>query len=150
MESYEPAEGVQKQWIEAMRNAGKTAAEAAETAAQQCSFVVSGVMQQQEPEAQAEEDPERPNQPGRVPCKFFLLGKCWKGTSCEFAHEQPDLKPRPLMLKRDQECIYFARGQCTRGVSCPFAHGPEELKEISRYVVTLKKEKSFLHRFRRN
>mmetsp|Transcript_113673 Transcript_113673/g.208963 ORF Transcript_113673/g.208963 Transcript_113673/m.208963 type:complete len:333 (+) Transcript_113673:1-999(+) len=143
MEEYEPDEGFGRHWIATLRSIGKQAAEAAEDAAEQCSSHASGGADKEK------EDEEDPEQKGKVPCKFFLLGRCWKGNGCEFAHEQQDLKPRPLMLKREEECIYFARGQCTRGVACPFAHGPEELAEISKYVVTLKKEKNHFSRNRR-
>lgn len=150
MESYEPAEGVGQSWTKNIRSIGVKAAEAAENAAQQCLSYASGGIQQA-----AVFDDDDPTKPPRMPCKFFLLGRCWKGAGCEFSHEQPDLKPIPIHQKREEECVYFAKGHCTRGVACPFAHGPEELSDIIRYKAALKKEGTKAHvaaqttRFRR-
>mmetsp|Transcript_67952 Transcript_67952/g.112594 ORF Transcript_67952/g.112594 Transcript_67952/m.112594 type:complete len:439 (-) Transcript_67952:60-1376(-) len=151
MESYEPAEGVGQNWTSNIRSIGVKAAEAAENAAQQCLSYASGGIQQ----AAFPSHDDDPTQPPRMPCKFFLLGRCWKGAGCEFSHEQPDLKPIPIHQKREEECVYFAKGHCTRGVACPFAHGPDELSDIIRYKAALKKEGTKAHvaaqttRFRR-
>lgn len=144
MESYEPPEGVGKNWTKMIRDIGKKAADAAEQAAQQCLQFAAGGLQ-----TGSQQDDDG-SMGGRMPCKFFLLGRCWKGTTCEFSHEQPDLKPVPLMQKRDEQCVYFARGHCTRGVACPFAHGPEELAQVQQFKAALKKEKNLqTNRFRR-
>jgi len=144
MLAYQPPPSVGQGWISNMKNLGKQAADAAEQAAKQCERQAKGNDNDDEEEEDGPGDKR-----GKVPCKFFLLGRCWQGSGCEFAHEMPELKPRPIMLKREKECMYFERGKCTRGVACPFAHGAEELAEISRYVATLKKEKQQFARFRR-
>jgi len=141
MSTYKPPSGTDDSMIASMKEVAKRASEAAEQAAQSCRQHAS-VIEQANPQAKGDKR-------SKVPCKFWVEGRCWKGNGCEFSHEDLDTKPRPLMLKRAEECTYFVKGQCTRGVACPFAHGAEELAEISRYVVTLKREKQQLMRYRR-
>jgi len=121
----------------------KQAADAASQAAASC-MVHASVIEEQLPQP-AKADSSR----SKVPCKFFPEGRCWRGPACPFSHDPLDNKPRPLMLKREEECTFFAQGKCTRGAACPFAHGAQELAEISRYVSDLKMEKRQLSRWRR-
>ena len=85
----------------------------------------------------------------RVPCRYWMEGKCSKGDECTFSHA---IKPHRTVeeakteeicrfhivgncLKGDS-CLYshdlskmpckffHARGECSAGVSCRFSHGP--------------------------
>ncbi|XP_024533414.1 zinc finger CCCH domain-containing protein 15 homolog [Selaginella moellendorffii] len=57
---------------------------------------------------------ERPPKP-RLLCRYFMKGRCSKGKSCTFSHEEvPDTK---LYL-----CKYFLTRCCLKGDECPFSH----------------------------
>jgi len=125
-------------WLVTMREITKTAAEVAEDAFQVC-------------KAHKEEIDKICPPPGerrsKVPCRHFLeTGSCREGSTCRFSHDPKDQKPRPLVLKRQEECKFFAQGKCIRGAACAWAHGPEELEEITKYVSRLRDEKSQLRR----
>lgn len=75
-------------------------------------------------------------------CKFFLQGRCNKGSSCPFRHQQssnnslsgraPKAPPRP---QPSAVCKFFLNGNCTRGSSCTFRHELNDDDTIS--VVTM-------------
>eukprot|EP00976_Prorocentrum_cordatum_P070021 1179775-Prorocentrum_minimum.AAC.2 len=52
-------------------------------------------------------------------CYDFAKGKCTRGSSCRFSHDQS------LEERKDAECFDFKRGQCKRGDACRFSHGGE-------------------------
>lgn len=60
-------------------------------------------------------------------CKFFLLGKCVRGSKCNFAHDN-DLKPQPNLF-RTKPCLAFMRsGKCRDGDACKYAHSRDEMR----------------------
>jgi len=76
-----------------------------------------------------------------VPCKFFLMGRCRAGDSCEYSHDvTPPSTPTSLgttpltapVTTREADtrnpssrppCKFFAQGWCMKGDHCMFAHG---------------------------
>mmetsp|Transcript_28457 Transcript_28457/g.51430 ORF Transcript_28457/g.51430 Transcript_28457/m.51430 type:complete len:189 (-) Transcript_28457:111-677(-) len=63
-------------------------------------------------------------------CKFFLLGKCERGSSCSWAHGTDELRASP-----DFRCTRFCKilkeGGCN-DLRCPFAHSTLELRREPR------------------
>jgi CCCH-type zinc finger protein/zinc finger (C-x8-C-x5-C-x3-H type) protein/Nab2-type zinc finger RNA-binding protein len=80
-----------------------------------------------------------------IPCRFFILGICKKGDSCDFNHERPiNLQPQfganspalPQRLKSNHSdpfplhertgstptCRFFLRGLCNKGDNCRYIH----------------------------
>ncbi|KAL7412586.1 hypothetical protein BDY24DRAFT_326453, partial [Mrakia frigida] len=47
-----------------------------------------------------------------VPCKFYRSGGCTAGSSCIFAHVQPEAG------QQKQPCQYFQKGSCKFGRKC--------------------------------
>lgn len=61
-------------------------------------------------------------------CKFFLIGKCSRGKTCNFAHEANDLQPHPD-LYRTKPCLALLRtGRCREGDACKYAHSRDEIR----------------------
>eukprot|EP00746_Dinoflagellata_sp_MGD_P166861 gnl/MRDRNA2_/MRDRNA2_97040_c0_seq1.p1 gnl/MRDRNA2_/MRDRNA2_97040_c0~~gnl/MRDRNA2_/MRDRNA2_97040_c0_seq1.p1 ORF type:complete len:366 (+),score=55.98 gnl/MRDRNA2_/MRDRNA2_97040_c0_seq1:80-1177(+) len=59
-------------------------------------------------------------------CKFHLLGKCFKGTDCGFAHNGDELQPLPN-LSRTRLCqVLLQTGRCNNK-NCSYAHSNDEL-----------------------
>ena len=59
----------------------------------------------------------------RVPCKFFMEGKCKKTPEeCSFSHDIiPNKTPQEVM--KSQVCKFYLRKACLKGEeSCPFSH----------------------------
>ncbi|KAJ3279557.1 hypothetical protein HK104_001372 [Borealophlyctis nickersoniae] len=48
-----------------------------------------------------------------VPCKFFRLGTCQKGSRCPFSHDKD---------AGELVCTFFLKGQCRYGSSCALPH----------------------------
>jgi len=55
-----------------------------------------------------------------VPCRYFKMGQCQKGNSCQFSHD--------LDIKGTPPCVYFLRGYCAKGNKCTFRHEKPEKK----------------------
>ena len=51
----------------------------------------------------------------RVPCSFYLEGRCDKGAACAFPHDG-------VPSRKHEMCKYFERGACKEGERCLFAH----------------------------
>ena len=51
----------------------------------------------------------------RVPCSFYLEGRCDKGAACAFPHEG-------VPSRKHEMCKYFERGACKEGERCLFSH----------------------------
>ncbi|KAL5972080.1 Zinc finger CCCH domain-containing protein 4 [Taenia solium] len=52
----------------------------------------------------------------RAKCRFYLEGRCNKGSECPFSHGFTPAKKQEL-------CKFYATGGCSKGSSCPFLHG---------------------------
>mmetsp|Transcript_63063 Transcript_63063/g.181407 ORF Transcript_63063/g.181407 Transcript_63063/m.181407 type:complete len:609 (+) Transcript_63063:77-1903(+) len=64
-------------------------------------------------------------------CKFYVKGRCKRGASCMFAHNERELRPQPDFFKT-QLCIdHFRHGSCSMGDACNYAHSPEEIRRTN-------------------
>ncbi|CAK9032845.1 unnamed protein product [Durusdinium trenchii] len=61
-------------------------------------------------------------------CKFFLMGTCTRGRSCNFAHGASQLREQPDFSKTRLCAKYMESGFCPLGYRCSFAHGRHELR----------------------
>lgn len=68
-------------------------------------------------------------------CPFLLSGKCFKGDSCTFAHNEDELKKIPNLTKT-KLCLCFQMGYCQNGKECSFAHGESELRAPPNFYKT--------------
>lgn len=65
-------------------------------------------------------------------CKFFVMGRCSKGTFCSFSHNTLDsdhsTQSTPANVNNNNSstkgvpCKFFAQGQCFKGKECNFLH----------------------------
>ncbi|XP_071960923.1 probable E3 ubiquitin-protein ligase makorin-1 [Antedon mediterranea] len=53
----------------------------------------------------------------KIPCRFFLNGKCNHGSNCKYSHDTSN-KPSTV-------CVYFLEGRCMYGDKCRFDHDIE-------------------------
>ncbi|CAE7485765.1 Zinc finger protein LEE1 [Symbiodinium microadriaticum] len=62
-------------------------------------------------------------------CKFHLMNKCVRGSSCTFAHDESQLRGKPD-LTGTKICRFFATGRpCRYGSRCTHAHALAESSE---------------------
>merc|ERR1712048_170199 len=67
-----------------------------------------------------------------IPCRYFLLGQCSKGDSCNFSHSSPTATEQNLP-DGPPICSYFLQGNCARGDTCRFQHvSRSQLKNSTR------------------
>eukprot|EP00440_Ansanella_granifera_P033165 gb/GFBE01035982.1/.p1 GENE.gb/GFBE01035982.1/~~gb/GFBE01035982.1/.p1 ORF type:complete len:389 (+),score=7.87 gb/GFBE01035982.1/:1-1167(+) len=60
-------------------------------------------------------------------CRFFKVGRCFRGDDCTFAHYEEELMPE-LSLIHTRLCKdYTSTGRCRMGGNCKYAHSQEEL-----------------------
>jgi len=63
-------------------------------------------------------------------CKFNILGKCERGTDCQWAHHASELRAAP-----DLQCTRLCKQMQSQGhcetPNCTFAHSKEELRKIN-------------------
>ncbi|VDM30826.1 unnamed protein product [Hydatigera taeniaeformis] len=52
----------------------------------------------------------------KAKCRFYLEGRCNKGSECPFSHGFTPAKKQEL-------CKFYATGGCSKGSGCPFLHG---------------------------
>eukprot|EP00913_Durusdinium_trenchii_P034062 g31882.t1 len=57
-----------------------------------------------------------------------LVGTCSKGTGCNFAHSDLELREQPNWTKTELCFRFMSKGRCGKGASCSFAHGRGELR----------------------
>jgi hypothetical protein len=55
----------------------------------------------------------------KIPCTFYLEGRCSKGDQCTFAHVGEVKKKADL-------CKYFLVGACQKGEACVYSHDPSQ------------------------
>ncbi len=57
----------------------------------------------------------------KVPCKFFMEGRCTKGDRCTFSHA---LRPHrtPEEARTGEPCRFEIAGRCLKGTECLFSH----------------------------
>jgi hypothetical protein len=63
----------------------------------------------------------------RLPCKFFMEGKCKKGeVDCPFSH---DVTPNKTVseAKKEEVCKFYLRKACLKGDLCPYGHDTSSL-----------------------
>jgi Zinc finger C-x8-C-x5-C-x3-H type (and similar) len=79
-----------------------------------------------------------------APCRFYLQGRCDRGSRCSFDHQQPGNEGRstlraganPFIPNSDsftntgkspsilfaEPCRFFLKGSCAKGASCSYRH----------------------------
>ncbi|RWS12397.1 hypothetical protein B4U79_13395 [Dinothrombium tinctorium] len=67
--------------------------------------------QQQQQQQQQQQPPHQ-----KATCKFFLDGKCHRGSECPFQHDLPPVKKKDI-------CKFYLQGYCGKGEHCLFMHG---------------------------
>eukprot|EP00920_Eleutheroschizon_duboscqi_P007483 GHVT01017056.1.p1 GENE.GHVT01017056.1~~GHVT01017056.1.p1 ORF type:complete len:497 (-),score=12.61 GHVT01017056.1:350-1840(-) len=67
-------------------------------------------------------------------CKYAQRGRCDRGESCTFAHDEEELRKRPDMRKT-KLCRAWSQGKCHLGESCSYAHGREDLRHIGKPAI---------------
>ena len=55
-----------------------------------------------------------------TPCRFFQIGTCTAGASCQFLHERDAKAPQVRLAARCK--FFFERGFCAHGSACAFSH----------------------------
>lgn len=59
----------------------------------------------------------------RIVCKYWMEGKCYKGSTCTFSHAVEPKVPLPEEQSSRQEiCQYYRLGNCLRGSQCLYSH----------------------------
>ncbi len=58
---------------------------------------------------------------GKVPCRYWMEGKCSKGDSCTFSHLQRPNKTAEE-AKSGEVCRFHISGSCLKGDACLFSH----------------------------
>eukprot|EP00931_Biecheleriopsis_adriatica_P016393 TRINITY_DN12092_c0_g1_i1.p1 TRINITY_DN12092_c0_g1~~TRINITY_DN12092_c0_g1_i1.p1 ORF type:complete len:256 (+),score=34.20 TRINITY_DN12092_c0_g1_i1:45-812(+) len=72
-------------------------------------------------------------------CKFHQLGKCTRGSQCNFAHGFETLKSKPNFAKT-RLCPQVRAGKwCAYAGTCTFAHSKEEMRETAQRRSLLEK-----------
>ncbi|CAK0814369.1 unnamed protein product [Prorocentrum cordatum] len=66
-------------------------------------------------------------------CSFFQKGACKRGSACDFAHEEHDVREKPD-LQRTKPCPTVAEGLRCEDPSCPFAHYAGEVRKFKPYL----------------
>ncbi|CAK0881708.1 unnamed protein product [Prorocentrum cordatum] len=66
-------------------------------------------------------------------CRFFQKGACKRGSACDFAHEEQDVREKPD-LKRTKVCPTVAEGLCCEDPRCPFAHDAGEVRKFKPHL----------------
>ncbi|CAK9098875.1 Zinc finger protein zfs1 (Multicopy suppressor of overexpressed cyr1 protein 4) [Durusdinium trenchii] len=61
-------------------------------------------------------------------CRHWKVGTCSKGTGCNFAHSDLELREQPNWTKTELCFRFMSKGRCGKGASCSFAHGRGELR----------------------
>lgn len=62
-------------------------------------------------------------------CPWLSSGKCYGGSSCNYAHCEDELRAKPD-LRRTRLCPRVAEGGRCRNRQCTFAHAVEELRSL--------------------
>ncbi|XP_033095752.1 probable E3 ubiquitin-protein ligase makorin-1 [Anneissia japonica] len=70
----------------------------------------------------------------KIPCRFFLNGKCNHGSNCKYSHDQSN-KPSSL-------CVYYLEGRCMYGDKCRFDHDKELASTFRVPTTTMKLDDS--------
>lgn len=70
-------------------------------------------------------------------CRYFTQqGNCWKGSECQFAHSQEELRTPPDLTKT-RMCAMYRLGCCKMSSSeCSFAHSLSDLKATDNFYKT--------------
>ena len=65
-----------------------------------------------------------PNYVPKVICKYYMEGKCSKGSSCTFSHVlQPHKTPEQVRSQNAAViCSFYRLGQCMKGTNCLYSH----------------------------
>jgi len=66
-------------------------------------------------------------------CRFFQKGACKRGSACDFAHEEHDVREKPN-LQRTKPCPTVAEGLSCEDPNCPFAHYAGEVRKFKPHL----------------
>lgn len=65
--------------------------------------------------------PARIDRPPRLICKYWMEGRCQKGSACTFSHDVAPNKT-PEEARSAEPCRYYMAGSCIRGDTCLYSH----------------------------
>jgi len=68
-------------------------------------------------------------------CKFFLMNKCGKGSSCAFAHGLTEIREKPNLEKTSMCKQFLEMGNCSNP-RCYYAHDERELRTTTEFFKT--------------
>lgn len=55
----------------------------------------------------------------KIPCHFYMEGRCKKGSDCPFSHNC-------AIVKKPELCKYWITGSCIKGEECAYSHVKSE------------------------
>ena len=115
-------------------------------------------IQKERQKKDAERQQELKEKREKIPCQFFLAGRCQKGDKCPFSHQAPkklelckfyangycSKMDKCFFMHSDFPCKFFYRGQCTQGEKCRFSHqhitNPQLKEAFEKYLVEIAHE----------
>lgn len=68
-------------------------------------------------------------------CRFHMLNRCTKGTSCSFAHTVNEIRAKPDLFCTSMCRVFLTTGNCDNP-TCSFAHSEQELRTTDAFFKT--------------
>ena len=66
-----------------------------------------------------------------TPCKFFSMGTCDRGDSCEWNHDAI----KEAQKNKGEICVMFTKGKCKFGKKCKYSHGNADEEQAAERAV---------------
>ncbi|CAE8689031.1 unnamed protein product, partial [Polarella glacialis] len=61
-------------------------------------------------------------------CTFFAQGTCKRGSACKFAHDEEQLRQKPVFFKTRFCAELLNNGYCPMGADCKYAHDAQDMQ----------------------